>query len=159
MSKKTENWKQINYVKKKINKRKHLHVSPCLFTFICYSFHPFCAWSFTPVLSVSIYSSSSSSCFLYVPLQLLCRSLSFFCMYIFRSRVIKSAPAGICWNRIFLILPCPHGTIETQICINTCVSENTCKNAWFVLIPIAFFYTYLSCILDVGQLTQYLRMQ
>ena len=44
--------------------------------------------------------------------------LSFPSMYIFRSRVIKSAPEGMCRNRISLILPCPHRTTKTQIHTN-----------------------------------------
>lgn len=97
---------------------------------ICMSFHFFLP-QFSSILLLILHPSALCLLILllfllllYVPLQLLCRSLSFFCMYIFRSRVIKSAPAGMCWNRIFFISPCPHSTTETQICITTCISVN-----------------------------------
>ena len=45
-------------------------------------------------------------------LSLLGCALPFPSMYIFRSRVIKSAPEGMCLNRISLILPCPHHTAQ-----------------------------------------------
>lgn len=46
-------------------------------------------------------------------------------MYIFRSRVIKSAPEGLCLNRISLILPCPHPATKTQTRTITCTSITT----------------------------------
>lgn len=93
--------------------RTHLHLSFC---FICCSFHPFCSWFLTPLPSTS----------LSVPPQLpALLPLSFPSMYIFRSRVIKSAPEGMCWNRISLILPCPHLATKTQIRTNTCTTITT----------------------------------
>lgn len=105
--------------------------------FICCSFHPFCSWFLTPLLP-------SSSCS--VPPQLPCLfpflplPLPFPSMYIFRSRVIKSAPAGMCWNRISLILPCPHCATKTQIRINTCmcVTTHAHTNALFSSLPFVF---------------------
>lgn len=49
--------------------------------------------------------------------------LSFPSMYIFRSRVIKSAPEGMCLNRISLIPPCPHRAAKTQIRTSTCTKR------------------------------------
>lgn len=79
--------------------RTHLHLSPLLY-FLQFSSILF------PIL------------FLLPPLL---PFLPFPSMYIFRSRVINSAPAGMCWNRISLILPCPHCAAKTQIRINTCM--------------------------------------
>jgi len=60
-------------------------------------------------------------------------------MYIFRSRVIKSAPAGMCWNRISLILPCPHGATKIQICIKACMSVTAHAHT---NVPFSFFFHF-----------------
>lgn len=64
-------------------------------------------------------------------------------MYIFRSRVIKSAPEGMCLNRISLILPCPHHSAKTRICTNTCTSvtkhANTNASLSFSLLHLSLF--------------------
>lgn len=134
-------WKKITKTTtktlKKLNDesgRTHLHLP---LSFICCSFHPFCSWLFTPNLS-----SSSSATSLSVPLHLPCHLCSFSSMYIFRSWVIKSAPAGMCWNRISLILPCPHYSAKknnkiTQICKNVNVCEHTSTGKMCV-----FFFSF-----------------
>lgn len=70
------------------------------FCFIC------CSFQFLP--------GFSCNCFPPPFLSLLSCPLSFLSMYIFRSRVIKSAPEGMCWNKISLILPCPHYASKTS---------------------------------------------
>lgn len=62
----------------------------------------FCPWFFHPLLCSSFSSPSVPPG--YPPSH----HLSSTSMYIFRSRVIKPAPEGMCLNRISLILPCPH---------------------------------------------------
>lgn len=95
---------------------------------------------FFPIHPHNVLLLSSSSSFS-VPLQLPGHALAFSSMYIFRSRVIKLAPAGMCWNRMSLILPCPHRATKTQICIH--IFDRACTNKCSILcFPAVFASTY-----------------
>lgn len=109
----------------------------------------FSFWSIPTMCSC--FSSSSFS----VPLKLPGHTLAFSSMYIFRSRVIKLAPAGMCWNRMSLILPCPHRATKTQICIH--IFEHACTNKCSILCFSAIFaFTYCEKPCHVLDLLVYL---
>lgn len=117
--------------------RTHLHL---LFCFICCSFHPFCSWFFNPAAFLLPFCPSSAT----LPPTL--HPLAFSCMYIFRSRVIKSALEGMCLNRISLIVPCPHHTTKTQIHTqHMYVCNITCKHKQLIcFLSFCFLFIFLS---------------
>lgn len=73
---------------------------------------------------IHFFPRSSPRCFPPPFLSLLGCPPCFRSMYIFRSRVIKSAPEGMCWNRIPLVLPCPHYHTNTSMIIGAHAHTN-----------------------------------